>query len=132
MDTYADEIVPIGASAHASVKIAPKAQLKVYPGAPHGLCSTHKDKVNAICWSSSGDGRDGRPDLRRFHTAIGLMASLCGVIALARDKEISARMDYAEAATRSGSIGQWRCAADARSSACDIVARREHRSHIDS
>jgi non-heme chloroperoxidase len=42
-----DQIVPIGASAHAAVKIAPKAQLKVYPGAPHGLCSTHKDRVNA-------------------------------------------------------------------------------------
>jgi len=41
-----DQIVPIGASAHAAVKIAPKAQLKVYPGAPHGLCSTHKDQVN--------------------------------------------------------------------------------------
>jgi non-heme chloroperoxidase len=23
------------------------ATLKVYPGAPHGLCSTHKDQVNA-------------------------------------------------------------------------------------
>jgi non-heme chloroperoxidase len=41
-----DQIVPIGASAHAAVKIAPKAQLKVYPGAPHGLCSTHRDQVN--------------------------------------------------------------------------------------
>ena len=42
-----DQIVPIGASAHAAVKIAPKAQLKVYPGASHGMCSTHKDQVNA-------------------------------------------------------------------------------------
>jgi non-heme chloroperoxidase len=42
-----DQIVPIGASAHAAVKIAPKAQLKVYPGAPHGVCSTHKDQINA-------------------------------------------------------------------------------------
>ena len=42
-----DQIVPIGASAHVAVKIAPKARLKVYPGAPHGLCSTHKDQVNA-------------------------------------------------------------------------------------
>ena len=37
----------IGASAQAAVKIAPNARLKVYPGAPHGLCSTHKDQVNA-------------------------------------------------------------------------------------
>ncbi len=42
-----DQIVPIGASAHAAVKLAPKATLTVYPGAPHGLCSTHKDQVNA-------------------------------------------------------------------------------------
>ena len=42
-----DQIVPIGAAAQAAVKIAPKAALKVYPGAPHGLCSTHKDQVNA-------------------------------------------------------------------------------------
>src|SRR5262249_29137108 len=42
-----DQIVPIGAASRAAVKIAPKATLKVYPGAPHGLCSTHKDAVNA-------------------------------------------------------------------------------------
>jgi len=42
-----DQIVPIGAASQAAVKIAPKAQLKVYPGAPHGLTSTHKDQVNA-------------------------------------------------------------------------------------
>jgi non-heme chloroperoxidase len=42
-----DQIVPIGAAAQAAVKIAPNARLKVYPGAPHGLCSTHKDQINA-------------------------------------------------------------------------------------
>jgi non-heme chloroperoxidase len=42
-----DQIVPIGAAAQAAVKIAPKAQLKVYPGAPHGLTATRKDQVNA-------------------------------------------------------------------------------------
>jgi non-heme chloroperoxidase len=41
-----DQIVPIGASARAAVKLAPKAHLKIYPGAPHGLVSTHKDQVN--------------------------------------------------------------------------------------
>jgi len=29
-----------------SVKLVPDAELKVYPGAPHGLCSTLKDQVN--------------------------------------------------------------------------------------
>jgi non-heme chloroperoxidase len=42
-----DQIVPIGAAAYAAVRIAPRTHLKVYPGAPHGLCSTHKDRVNA-------------------------------------------------------------------------------------
>ena len=42
-----DQIVPIAASAHAAVKLAPRARLKVFPGAPHGLCSTHKDQINA-------------------------------------------------------------------------------------
>jgi non-heme chloroperoxidase len=42
-----DQIVPIGAASQTAIKIAPQARLKVYPGAPHGLCSTHKDQVNA-------------------------------------------------------------------------------------
>src|SRR6184192_1260289 len=42
-----DQIVPIGASARLSSKLIKNAQLKVYKGAPHGLCSTHKDQVNA-------------------------------------------------------------------------------------
>ncbi|GCE14982.1 alpha/beta fold hydrolase [Tengunoibacter tsumagoiensis] len=41
-----DQIVPIGASALRSSKIIKNATLKVYPGAPHGLFSTHKDKFN--------------------------------------------------------------------------------------
>jgi non-heme chloroperoxidase len=42
-----DQIVPIGASALLSSKLVKGATLKVYPGAPHGMCSTLKDKVNA-------------------------------------------------------------------------------------
>jgi non-heme chloroperoxidase len=42
-----DQIVPLGASALLSSKIVKGATLKIYPGAPHGLCSTHKDQVNA-------------------------------------------------------------------------------------
>jgi non-heme chloroperoxidase len=41
-----DQIVPIGASALLSSKIIKGSTLKIYPGAPHGMCSTHKDKVN--------------------------------------------------------------------------------------
>ncbi len=42
-----DQIVPIGASALRSVKIAPQATLKIYPGAPHGLPTTLQDRLNA-------------------------------------------------------------------------------------
>jgi non-heme chloroperoxidase len=42
-----DQIVPIGASALLSSKIVKGAMLKIYPGAPHGLPTTHKDQLNA-------------------------------------------------------------------------------------
>jgi non-heme chloroperoxidase len=42
-----DQIVPIGASAMLSSKIVKNAQLKVYKGAPHGMCTTLKEQVNA-------------------------------------------------------------------------------------
>jgi non-heme chloroperoxidase len=42
-----DQIVPIGASAMLSSKLIKGATLKIYPGAPHGMCSTLKDQVNA-------------------------------------------------------------------------------------
>jgi non-heme chloroperoxidase len=42
-----DQIVPIGAAAMLSSKLVKGAELVVYPGAPHGMCSTLKDQVNA-------------------------------------------------------------------------------------
>ena len=42
-----DQIVPIGDSALLSAKIVKNATLKIYPGAPHGLMSTHKERFNA-------------------------------------------------------------------------------------
>jgi non-heme chloroperoxidase len=42
-----DQIVPIDASARLSAKLVKNATLKVYPGAPHGMCTTEADKVNA-------------------------------------------------------------------------------------
>ena len=53
-----DQIVPIGASALLTVKIVGNAELKVYNGAPHGMCTTHKDQVSA--------------DLLEFFQGIGL------------------------------------------------------------
>ena len=42
-----DQIVPIGGSAMLSSKLVKDATLKVYPGAPHGLTTTHKDQFNS-------------------------------------------------------------------------------------
>jgi non-heme chloroperoxidase len=41
-----DQIVPIADSALLSAKIVKNATLKVYKGAPHGMCTTLKDRVN--------------------------------------------------------------------------------------
>jgi non-heme chloroperoxidase len=42
-----DQIVPINDSAIMSAALVKGSTLKVYPGAPHGLCSTLKNQVNA-------------------------------------------------------------------------------------
>lgn len=42
-----DQIVPIDDSGRMSAKIVKHATLKVYPGAPHGMCTTHADEINA-------------------------------------------------------------------------------------
>jgi non-heme chloroperoxidase len=42
-----DQIVPIAASAERSSKLVKDAELKVYPGAPHGLFATNKDEFDS-------------------------------------------------------------------------------------
>ena len=42
-----DQIVPIGASAHAAAKLVKRSTLMIYPGGPHGLAETHKDRLGA-------------------------------------------------------------------------------------
>jgi non-heme chloroperoxidase len=42
-----DQIVPIADSAMLSAKLVKGATLKIIPGAPHGMCSTHKDQINS-------------------------------------------------------------------------------------
>jgi non-heme chloroperoxidase len=41
-----DQIVPFSDSGQLQAKLIPRATLKVYKGAPHGLCTTLKDQVN--------------------------------------------------------------------------------------
>jgi non-heme chloroperoxidase len=42
-----DQIVPIDLASRRSIKLLPKGTLKEIAGAPHGLCATHADQVNA-------------------------------------------------------------------------------------
>jgi len=42
-----DQIVPIGASALLASKLVKGSTLTIYPGLSHGMCSTHKDQINA-------------------------------------------------------------------------------------
>jgi non-heme chloroperoxidase len=41
-----DQIVPIADSAVLSAKLIKNATLKIYKGAPHGMCTTLKDQIN--------------------------------------------------------------------------------------
>jgi non-heme chloroperoxidase len=43
----ADQIVPMENASILSAKLVKGSVLKVIPGAPHGLCTTHADQVNA-------------------------------------------------------------------------------------
>ena len=42
-----DQIVPIAISALLTAKLVKHATLKVYPGLPHGMCTTHAERINA-------------------------------------------------------------------------------------
>jgi non-heme chloroperoxidase len=42
-----DQIVPIDDSSRLSVKLVRGSVLREIPGAPHGMCSTHKETINA-------------------------------------------------------------------------------------
>ena len=42
-----DQIVPIADSGLLSAKLVRNGTLKVYPGLPHGMCTTHPDLINA-------------------------------------------------------------------------------------
>jgi non-heme chloroperoxidase len=41
-----DQIVPIAHSAELAIKLLSKGTLKVYPGLPHGMASTHPEVIN--------------------------------------------------------------------------------------
>ena len=70
-----DQIVPIAASAHLSVELVKDATLKVYPGGPHGMCTTRKDEVNAdllrfIRGTSQAKRGSGEPAARTAYAGV--------------------------------------------------------------
>ena len=54
-----DQIVPIGASARRAAALVKDAELVVYEGAPHGLCTTMKERVNRDLQAFLKTGRVG-------------------------------------------------------------------------
>jgi non-heme chloroperoxidase len=42
-----DQIVPVADAALIGIKLLKNGRLKVYPGLPHGMATTHADIVNA-------------------------------------------------------------------------------------
>jgi hypothetical protein len=56
---------PIGAAGLLSSKLVKDARLVVYQGAPHGMCSTLKDRVNQelLAFFKETPGERERPEL---------------------------------------------------------------------
>ena len=52
-----DQIVPVEGAAMLTIKLLPQGQLKIYKGAPHGMCSTLKDEINADLLSFAKTGK---------------------------------------------------------------------------
>jgi non-heme chloroperoxidase len=72
-----DQIVPIHASALQSVKLIKGAELKVYKGAPHGMCTTLKDEVNADLLSFiKGTARAAVAPLDETHGSTRIVGAL--------------------------------------------------------
>ena len=80
-----DQIVPIGDSALLSSKIVEGATLKIYPGAPHGLTSTHKDQFNADLLSFLRSLSRSKPCFYEFSP--DEVANLIRVVALAKEHD---------------------------------------------
>jgi non-heme chloroperoxidase len=60
-----DQIVPIDVSARRSSKLIPGAVLKVYEGAPHGMCTTIKDQINADLLEFVGKRQEQKVEKRK-------------------------------------------------------------------
>lgn len=58
-----DQVVPIAASALKAIKLLPRGTLKVYPGLPHGMATTHAETINKdlLSWLRGEDIGAERP-----------------------------------------------------------------------
>jgi non-heme chloroperoxidase len=59
-----DQIVPIQAAALKGIRLLRKGTLKVYPGLPHGMATTHPDIINSdlLAWLKGELEPTGQPD----------------------------------------------------------------------
>jgi non-heme chloroperoxidase len=60
-----DQIVPIVAASQRAVKMVNGARLEIYKGAPHGLCTTLKDRVNEDLLAFARSVKGGAQPLAR-------------------------------------------------------------------
>jgi non-heme chloroperoxidase len=67
-----DQIVPIAVTAMRSSKLIPGATLKVYKGAPHGMCTTLKDQINPDLLEFIGRGQEQKAEKRKFGGDAGI------------------------------------------------------------
>ena len=63
-----DQVVPIDVTARRTVQMIPGATLKVYKGAPHGMCTTIKDEINADLLEFLGKRPEQKAEKRKFGT----------------------------------------------------------------
>ncbi len=56
-----DQVVPLASSSILSAKIVEGSTLKVYPGFPHGMCTTSKNVINQDLLAFFGDNSSQRP-----------------------------------------------------------------------
>jgi len=67
-----DQVVPVDVTARRSSKMIPGAILKVYEGAPHGMCTTLKDRVNADLMEFIGARQEEKVEKRKFGGDAGI------------------------------------------------------------
>ncbi|HVI34331.1 alpha/beta hydrolase [Phenylobacterium sp.] len=65
-----DQVVPVADSALKAIRLLQKGTLKVYPGLPHGMASTHAEVINAdLLAFIRGDDAAARPAEAALETA---------------------------------------------------------------